>query len=129
MKEVYLIKTMKLIGATFQTFSTVKVEENSIIRDSKGKIKKVGIFESSHFFDISEEKKGYNSDTSHLLPYFAKVSEDLPFSAIKLGIKPKVYINCQLTTQFPNRYLIFKCLDSGKDLKIAMNSHYYEPKN
>lgn len=120
---------MKLKGAIFCLYSEVTISDKATIISDRGKIKEV-LDENCHlencrYYTISEKPIGYDMDKTDLLPYFAKVTEDLPGSCRKL--KPAVYENCQLTTNFPNNYLVFKDLKTGKELKIAMNSHTYEP--
>jgi len=63
---------------------------------------------------------------TELLPYKAKVIQDLPLSVSKF-IEPQEYNNCQLMGEKYGGYLQFKNLDNGEVLLIALNSNYYEP--
>jgi len=61
------------------------------------------------------------------LPYFADVTEDLPTSARKLKIEPQTYKNAQLLVQKHGGYLEFFHHETGKTLRIALNSNTYTP--
>ena len=131
MKSIYFIREFKLKGASFKGYTHVLLSDKATIQRSGNKILRVydegGIYGNTHYYSISEKPEGINLETETHFPYFAKVTQDLPGSA--KGINPKVYDNCQLTTQLPNNYLVFQDTKTGELLKIAMNSHYYEPIN
>lgn len=131
MSTLYLIREMKLIGAKFSIYTEIPLHENAQFVYERGKLRKVvskgETYENTRYYRLSEKPLGYNMDTTSLLPYFAKVKQDLPGSCKRM--EAAVYEKCQLTTQFPNGYLVFQDLKTGKHLKIALNSHTYEPIN
>lgn len=65
------------------------------------------------------------------LPYFADVTEDVPGSCRnirkKLKIEDETWKGCQLLRQKHGGYLEFFHHESGKTLRIAMNSNTYSP--
>lgn len=131
MKSLYLIREMKLQGAKFNVYNEIILDEDAKFVYKNGRLELVNddghIWTSNNYYKIFASPLGYDMDKVTHLPYFAKVIEDLPGSC--KGLEPKVYERCQLTTQFPGGYLVFQDLESKQYLKIAMNSHYYEPTN
>jgi hypothetical protein len=128
MATLYLIREMNLKGAKFSIYNEVYLSESAEFIKSGGKVTKVidkgQYWEPTRYYSLSDKPKGYNMDENTHLPYFARVTEDLPGSC--KGLTPKVYERCQLTTSFPGGYLIFQDLKTKKRLKIAMNSHTYD---
>ena len=61
-------------------------------------------------------------DYPEFLPYVADVTEDI---SARYGFEPTTYKGCQLMTETHGPYLQFKDIDSGKVLRIAINSHVY----
>jgi len=131
MATLYLIREMKLKGATFNIYSEYHLHDDAEFVYNGSKlmmvIDKGQFWKNNRYYTLSAKPIGYNMDENYYLPYFAKVTEDLPGSC--KGLEPKIYDNCQLTTQFPGGYLVFQDLKTKKHLKIAMNSHTYEPIN
>lgn len=131
MKTLYLIREMKLIGATFNIYSEIHLHENAQFKYKGSRLDSVTdngqTWENTRYYKLSDKPLGFNMDTTTHLPYFAKVTEDLPGSC--KGLTPAVYERCQLTTDFPGGYLVFQDLKTKKHLKIAMNSHTYTPIN
>lgn len=81
-------------------------------------------YRRNNYYSIEKNKKGVNESKTNLLPYFATVTEDLPGWC---KWEPKVYENCQLTTDKQNGYLTFFHEPTNQKLKIALNSHTYIP--
>ena len=137
MKKIYLLRKLVLKGASFTVYNVITVDEiTNVLKPSGGnRISTIyyktngqpGQIGECHYYTLSLEPVGVNMDEEKFLPYFADVIEDLPSSCRMLT--PKRYPNCQLTTQHPGGYLVFHDHKTGKDLKIAMNSHYYERVN
>jgi len=131
MATLYLIREMKLKGATFNIYSEIPLSEKAeFIYSGKNIVRVIDngqSWEPNRYYKLSDKPVGYDMDENYYLPYFAKVTEDLPGSC--KGLTPKVYNKCQLTTQFPGGYLVFQDMKTKKHLKIAMNSHTYEPIN
>lgn len=129
MQSIYLIREFKVKGATFKGYTCVPLTNKATIHRSNNKILRVidegAILENCNYYSLSDKPEGANLESQTHFPYFAKVTEDLPGSA--KGLKAKIYNNCQLTTQLANNYLVFQDTKTGDLLKIAMNSHYYEP--
>lgn len=132
--KIYRIWTFILKGATFKVHDTnpsdlldpVNLRYSGSVLLSATSANGEQVI-PSRYYEISTKPEGYSEDQK-LLPYFADVTEDIPGSAPK-GMVPKAYKHCQLTTQKPGGYLVFLHHESGKELKIAMNSHIYEPVN
>jgi len=131
MKTLYLIRKMNLKGATINIYNKVPVSDNAQFIYSGSTLQKViddgQTHEPCRYYTISEKPVGYDMDKTTHLPYFATVTEDLPGSV--KGLTPKTYKRCQLTTEYPGGYLVFEDLKTKARLKIAMNSHTYEPIN
>jgi hypothetical protein len=83
-----------------------------------------GLSRSHRWEYATESKEGAFDPKERFLPYFATVIEDLPGWATW---EPKRYENCQLLTEKHNGYLQFWHEPTKQVLRIAMNSHYYEP--
>jgi hypothetical protein len=82
---------------------------------------------SNRYWELSTTPpKVYISPDERFMPYFADVTEDLP-SSYKRLLKPKTYKNCQLLSQKSGGYLEFYYKPTKQTLRIAMNSHTYEP--
>jgi hypothetical protein len=128
---LYFIREMNLKGAKFNLYTGIPLHEDAKFIYNGSKLVKVidrqQIYEPCRYYTLSAKPIGYNMDETDYLPYFAKVTEDLPGSC--KGLEPETYERCQLTTQYPGNYLVFQDLKSKKHLKIAMNSHTYEPIN
>jgi hypothetical protein len=86
-------------------------------------------YPESHLWDLSTfPKKGaINPEVEQMMPYMADVTEDLPGSATKIGVKPKTWKGCQLMVEKHGGYLQFLHQPTGEVLRIAMNSNYYTP--
>lgn len=100
-------------------------EQRQVFKDKSGLIQQ----RNSYFFlttDLSRFKKEdlFPAGTE-LLPYKAKVIQDLPTSVAKY-LDPEEYPNCQLMGEKHGGCLQFKNLDNGEVLRIAMNSNIYE---
>ena len=82
----------------------------------------------THLWEYSTTPKaGALNPDERFMPYFADVTQDLPCSVTKYGLKPKTFKNCQLLTQKCNGYLEFWHEKTKQTLRIAMNSNTYEP--
>jgi hypothetical protein len=137
MKKIYLLRKLVLKGASFTVHNVINVDEITNVLKPSGSNRITNIYYKSngqpgqigecHYYTLSLEPVGVNMDEEKFLPYFADVIEDLPSSCRMLT--PTRYPNCQLTTQHPGGYLVFHDHNTGKDLKIAMNSHYYQTIN
>lgn len=129
-KAFYTVREMKLKGASFSLYCEYPVSERAEFTYKNGKlimVKDLGqTWENTRYCTLSDKPIGYNMEENSHLPYFATVTEDLPGSC---KFKPVVYKRCQLTTDYPGNYLVFQDLKTKKRLKIAMNSHTYEPTN
>jgi hypothetical protein len=129
MTTLYLVREMKLIGATHNVYNEIYLSDSAKFIYEGNRLNKVRdngeTWENTRYYKLSHKPIGVNMDKDYFLPYFAKVTEDLPGSC--KGMRPKVYDKCQLTTQSPNGYLVFQDLATKKHLKIAINSHTYEP--
>jgi hypothetical protein len=71
--------------------------------------------------DLSNYKNLY-SFNEKFLPFFADVTEDIPS---QYTFKPKTYKSCQLLTEKHGNYMQFFDHESGKILRIAINSNTY----
>ena len=80
-----------------------------------------------HGYFTEKKPDGAIPHTETFMPYFADVTEDLPGSATKYGLKPKTYKNCQLLVAKHGGYKEFYHKKSKKTLRIALNSHTYRP--
>lgn len=70
------------------------------------------------------QKQGAFPATDKFLPYFADVTEDIPSS---YKIEPKTFHNCQLMTETHGSYHQFYHAPTKSVLRIAINSHTYQP--
>lgn len=130
-RKIYEIWKYALIGKTFFTYKerpdlSIVDASRRIFKDQNGR---TFIGSDSNYYSLSigldefEEKSLFSSDAQYL-PYLADVREDLPSWA---KWEPKIHKNCRLTTQKPGGYLVFENQETGEELKIAMNSHTYQP--
>jgi hypothetical protein len=123
---VYEIVKYDLIGATFYTKKErpdlEKREDKFYISGTKEEAYKSTLW----FYSTNPNITPYSSEEK-LLPYFACVTEDLPYSASRFGLTPKTYKNCQLMTEKHGSYLQFWHEETKQVLRIAINSHYYQP--
>lgn len=127
MKKIYKIVTFDLIGKKLTTFEEMP---NLIKKDERLQSQNIFIdkdtnkeYERNRLWEITESNVGAYPHTDNFLPYFADVTEDFSFK----GLTPRTYKNCQLMTEKHGGYLQFFHKESGEVLRIAMNSHYYEP--
>jgi hypothetical protein len=119
-KQIYLIRTYQMHGATFKTWQLAHFEESDfIIKDNSIRFKIGGM---PMIYSLSFNKEGIEYDENSLLDYMATVTEDIP---AYLKIKPESYKNCQLMMETHGGYLQFKDLDTGEKYRIAVNSNYY----
>lgn len=132
MEVIYLLREIKVDGATFTVYNTIRIDKiDKVTRFPDGEIKFIygklngtNVCEENHnLYKLSLIPKGVNMNEVEFLPYFADVTEDLP-SSCKF-FPPKTYHNCQLTTQLPNGYKVFRNHETGEDLKIAIHSNTY----
>ena len=78
-------------------------------------------------FSIIQKEGAFNAEDK-FLPYFADVTEDMHIPKNLRGkLEPKTYKNCQLMTETHGGYLQFWHEPTKKVLRIALNSHYYQP--
>ncbi len=78
-------------------------------------------------YSVNQKEGAFNPDEK-LLPYFADVTEDMHIPKRLRGkLEPKTYKNCQLMTEKHGGYLQFWHEPTQKVLRIALNSHYYQP--
>ena len=70
-------------------------------------------------------KQGALPASDEFLPYFADVTEDLPSSMWRHTAK--TYNNCQLMVETHGSYHQFYHAPTKSILRIAMNSHTYQP--
>lgn len=119
---VYEIKKYNLKGATLYT----KKERPDIIKKDDKYFNEDGskAFESTLWSYTTNPNDGAYSADDKYLPYFANVIEDIP---LHYKFEPKAYNNCQLMTEKHGGYLQFWHEETQQVLRIAMNSHYYEP--
>lgn len=122
---VYEIVKYNLKGATLYT---KKERPDLEKREDKFYIKGTNeeAFQSSLWSYTTNPNNGAYSADEKFLPYFADVVEDLPHSVSKY-MEPKTYTNCQLMVERHGSYLQFWHEDTKQILRIAMNSHYYNP--
>lgn len=78
---------------------------------------------NTHYYSTSIPK-GAISAEEKFLPYRANVIEDLPGWA---KFTSKTYDNCQLMTEKHGGYMQFWHEPSKQVLRIALNSHIYQP--
>lgn len=122
---VYEIRKYDMKGATFYT-----KKERPDMYEVNGKFYENGCskeaFKSNLWSYTTNPNKGAFSAYETLLPYFADVTEDI---APYYKIEPKTYRNCQLMTEKHGGYYQFWHEETKQVLRIAINSHYYQPIN
>lgn len=127
---VYKIVTYEMKGKTLYT-SEAHPELEMIEQYKNGPKRFVykglgGEYPQSRLWELTTQNKAGAVDASNeFLPYFADVTEDLPSSC--KGLTPTTYKHCQLMTEKHGGYLQFYHIPSETILRIAINSHYYEP--
>jgi hypothetical protein len=130
-KKVFEIREFSLIGGkTLYTYlereDLVFDEQRQVFKDKEGFVQ-----QRNNYFLLTTDLSRFNKEDlfpagTELLPFKAKVIQDLPSSVAK-HLDPEEYPNCQLMGEKHGGYLQFKNLDNGEVLRIAMNSNYYEP--
>lgn len=130
-KKVFEIREFSLIGGrTLYTY--LEREDVSVVDEARRIFKNEnGIIEPTHYYKLVTSLSGFKKEDLfpagiELLPFKAKVTQDLPSSVAKY-IEPSEYPNCQLMGEKHGGYLQFKNLDNGEVLRIALNSNIYEP--
>jgi hypothetical protein len=127
MKKVFQIVKFDLIG---KVLYTSKERPDIEYRESNG-VKR--FYEAgtnteamnSHLWEYAITPKVNAVDSAErFMPYFADVIEDLPSWA---KWEPKRFENCQLMVEKHGAFLQFWHEPTKQVLRIAMNSHYYEP--
>ena len=130
-KKVFEVREFTLIGGkTLYTYlereDLVFDEQRQVFKDKEGFVQQ----RNSYFFLTTDLSRFNKEDLfpygTELLPYKAKLTQDLPSSMSKY-LDPTEYPNCQLMGEKRGGYLQFKDLDSGEVLIIALNSNNYEP--
>ena len=129
---VYEIETYNLIGKILHTYEE---KPNIEYRKENGytgfyyKGTKNDQYKTNRYWSHLATTLPNNAvlNTEKLLPYFADVTQDLPFSTSKLGVEPKTWKHCQLMVEKHGNYLQFLHEPTGEVLRIAMNSNYYTP--
>lgn len=132
MEKVYKVVQYNLIGIVLYTFKYMpELECVEDVRQLRKKYFYKGTTEeypNSHLWELttslSKYKNLFNEDENTLLPYFADVTEDIP-SSVKL--QPQTYHNCQLMVEKHGGYLQFFHKETNSILRIAINSHIYQP--
>ncbi len=121
---VYKIVEYNLKGATLYTKELMQgyTFKEGEFYDTENKI----AFKNRLWSYTTNPNKGAYNSEDRFLPYFANVTEDNPEYLKKFA---KTYNNCQLMTEKHGGYLQFWHRESKQVLRIAINSHYYEPIN
>lgn len=134
MKKVYQIIKFDLIGKVLYTCALMDELEMRLDQNKTERFYYKGTnqeYQKSSLWTLSTTpKEGAIDANEEFMPYFADVTEDLPGSVTKHGLKPKTYKNCQLMVAKHGGYLQFYYKGKGTQgeiLRIAMNSHYYTP--
>jgi len=132
MKKVFEIREFSLVqGKVFYTY----LERDDLFFDERtASFRELdGTFQPqrSKYYSLTNNISNLDKNSlfpagTEILPYKAKVIQDLPLSVSKF-IEPQEYNNCQLMGEKYGGYLQFKNLDNGEVLLIALNSNYYEP--
>jgi len=124
--KAYFIREYNMVGdIMLYTYEESFLNESNILKIEGPRIfLKSGVGPTISYWHYSTEPIGAKYKSGDLLPYMAAVTEDIPS---RFGFPPKVYPNCQLMHDRKSSYKFFKCLDSGEELLIGMNSHTYEP--
>lgn len=127
--KIFEIREFSLIGKTLYTF----LERKDVVFDESRKTFKDenGLIEPNHHYKLvigleTFKKQDLFPAEIELLPYKAKVKQDLPTS-VKKYLEPEEYLNCQLMSETHGGCLQFKNLDNGEVLRIAINSNIYTP--
>ncbi len=129
-KKVFEIREFSLVGRTMYTY--LEREDLELDEQHKVFVDKDGVVQkSNNYFFLTTDLSRFNKEDlfpagTELLPYKAKVTQDLPSSVAKY-LDPEEYPNCQLMGEKHGGYLQFKNLDNGEVLRIALNSNFYEP--
>lgn len=132
MNKVYKVVKYNLIGIVLYTFKYMpELECREDIRQLKKQYFYKGTtqeYPKSHLWELTTSLSKYtnlfNEDENEFLPYFADVTEDVPNSA---KFQPKTYYNCQLMVEKHGEYLQFFHKETNNILRIAINSHIYQP--
>jgi hypothetical protein len=128
--KVFEIREFSLVGRTMYTY--IEREDLELDEQRKVFVDKDGVAQkSNNYFFLTTDLSKFNKEDLfpagiELLPYKAKVTQDLPTSYRKY-LSPEEYQNCQLMGEKYGGYLQFKNLDNGEVLRIAINSNFYEP--
>ena len=130
MKKVYEIVKYNLIGTVL--FTCKERPDLEVRPDPKNPNQEIFVEKDtgreamkSNLWEYSTNPKAgaFNPDEK-FLPYFANVTEDI---SPRYKFKPTTYDNCQLMTEKHGGYLQFWHEPTKQVLRIAMNSHIYEP--
>lgn len=132
MKKVYEIVKYNLIGTVL--FTCKERPDLEVRPDPKNPNQEIFVEKDtgreamkSNLWEYSTKPKAGAFDPDEkFLPYFAKVTEDVPQWVLKKNWQ-KTYDNCQLMTEKHGGYLQFWHEPTKQVLRIAMNSHIYEP--
>lgn len=128
MSKVYEIAKYALIGVDLFTCIERPDLEMREVNGQKKYFHKDGSGATvSHLWGYSTIPKigAIDPKTENFMPYTATVIEDLPSSC--KGLTPKRYEGCKLMVEKHGGYLQFWHEPTKKILRIALNSHYYEP--
>lgn len=121
--KAYYIRVYTMTGNTLLTYEEEEIDPDTVVSIGDNNTIKVKTrLPGSNFYSTVPLGKKYKEDG--LLPYFAKVTQDLPGHT---NFKPEVYPLCQLRMVKKGGYNYFKNLKTGEELLIALNSNSYEP--
>lgn len=132
-KKVFEIREFSLLGG--RTMYTFEERKDLVVHDEQRRqfkdIETGSIVTGNGYYSLTTDLSQFKqedlfSTEIELLPFKAKVIQDLPSSVAK-HLEPEAYPNCQLMGEKHGGYLQFKNLDNGEVLRIAMNSNFYEP--
>lgn len=130
MSKVYRIIEFNLIGKKLYTCEEIHDVEARLVEGKTKFFNKGTNTEAlkSHrwTYSTSPKEDAIDPTKEKFMPYFAKVTEDVPQWVQKKGWE-KTYDNCQLMTEKHGGYLQFWHEPTKQVLRIAMNSHIYEP--
>lgn len=134
MNTVYEIVKYELIGKTLYTCKErpdLELRENLKNKGDRAFFEKgtqIQVLDSNRCTYSLNAKLGAFNAEDRLLPYFADVTEDMHIPKRLVGkLEPKTYKNCQLMTEKHGGYLQFWHEPTKKVLRIALNSHIYQP--